>query len=85
MRTFEYIVCDELGLHARPSGRLVKCARGFLSRISVICNGKNGDAKRLIGLMKIEVKKGDRMLFEIDGDDEEAAEKKLRKFCKDNL
>jgi phosphotransferase system HPr-like phosphotransfer protein len=35
--------------------------------------------------MKIAVKKGERMFFEIDGDDEEAAEKKLREFCKDNL
>jgi phosphocarrier protein len=63
----------------------VKCAKDFLSKINVSCNGKSGDAKRLIGLMKMAVKKGERMFFEIDGDDEEAAEKKLREFCKDNL
>ncbi|MDR1389358.1 MAG: HPr family phosphocarrier protein [Treponema sp.] len=85
MRTFEYTVCDELGLHARPAGRLVRCAKSFLSRIRVICNGKSGDAKRLIGLMKIEIKKGERVLFEINGDDEKAAEEKLQRFCRDNL
>jgi phosphocarrier protein len=85
MRTFEYTVRDELGLHARPAGRLVKCAKDFLSQINVSCNGKSGDAKRLIGLMKIAIKRGERILFEIDGDDEEAAERKLQEFCKDNL
>ena len=35
MKCFEYIVKEELGLHARPAGLLVKEAKKFHSRITI--------------------------------------------------
>lgn len=31
MKTFEYTIKDELGIHARPAGMLVKEAKNFAS------------------------------------------------------
>ncbi|MDE6965287.1 MAG: HPr family phosphocarrier protein, partial [Lachnospiraceae bacterium] len=33
MQTFNYTITDELGIHARPAGLLVKLAAGFKSDI----------------------------------------------------
>ena len=37
MKCFEYIVKEELGLHARPAGLLVKETKKFHSRITIEC------------------------------------------------
>ena len=42
MREFEYTITDELGIHARPAGLLVKKAGEFASTVSV----DNGTKKR---------------------------------------
>ena len=36
MRTFEYAIIDELGIHARPAGILVKEVKKFDSKIHII-------------------------------------------------
>ena len=35
MKTFEYTITDELGIHARPAGMLVKEASKFASKIMI--------------------------------------------------
>ena len=35
MKTFDYTVKDELGIHARPAGLLVKEAKNFTSKITI--------------------------------------------------
>ena len=38
MQTFTYVIKDELGIHARPAGLLVKEAKNFNSTITLECN-----------------------------------------------
>mgnify|MGYP000081515271 CR=1 FL=1 len=45
MKEFEYTITDELGIHARPAGLLVKKAAEFASTVSVD-NGTKKETQR---------------------------------------
>ncbi|MGN1119399.1 MAG: HPr family phosphocarrier protein, partial [Oscillospiraceae bacterium] len=47
MTQFVYEIKDAAGIHARPSGLLVKLAATFQSDITIECNGKKVSAKKL--------------------------------------
>ena len=85
MKAFEYTITDELGIHARPGGELVKVAKEFSSAIKIECNGKTADAKRLIAVMSLGAKQGRRVSVTVEGADEDAAAEKLEAFFRDNL
>lgn len=85
MVRFSYEIKDELGIHARPAGQLVKLVSGFKSSVR-ISNGKGeADAKRLLALMKLGVQCGQTAEIIIEGEDEEAAKEKLLEFMQNNL
>lgn len=46
MKEFNYVIKDELGIHARPAGLLVKTAQGFNSSIALFVKDKEIDAKK---------------------------------------
>lgn len=48
MKEFKYTITDELGIHARPAGLLVKKAAEFASTVSVDNGTKKGDAKKIM-------------------------------------
>ena len=85
MKTIEYTITDELGIHARPAGMLVKEAAKFQSKIMVASPKKEVDAKRIMGVMSLGVKQNDTVRLTIEGADEEAAAAALEQFLKDNL
>lgn len=85
MKTFEYTVKDELGLHARPAGQLVKEATKYTSAVSVSKGDKEADAKKVFRLMSMGVKQGDTLRFVIEGEDEETAAKELEAFVQSIL
>ena len=55
---FNYVITDEVGIHARPAGLLVKAAKEVGSKVTVTCNGKSADATKLMAIMSLGVKKG---------------------------
>ena len=85
MKTLEYVITDELGIHARPAGMLVKEAGKFASKIMVASPKKEVDAKRIKGVMSMGAKKGDTLRFTIEGADEDAAAEAIEAFLKANL
>lgn len=87
MKTFEYTVKDELGIHARPAGILVKKLAGVKSSVKVEVKDKNksADAKRLMAVMKMAVKQGDTVTVTIEGEDEDSACAEIEQFFKDNF
>ncbi|PXX54258.1 phosphocarrier protein [Hungatella effluvii] len=85
MKTFEYTIKDEVGIHARPAGLLVKEAKGYTSTIKVAKGEKDADATRLMAVMSLGVKCGDTVVVSIEGEDEEQAAEGIRKFFEDNL
>lgn len=85
MKSFNYTINDELGLHARPAGLLVKEAKKFKSKITVTKEGKTVSATQLMMVMGLCVKKGSEITITMDGSDEEAACTAMEKFFKENL
>ena len=85
MKTLKYVITDELGIHARPAGMLVKEAGKFASKIMVASPKKEVDAKRIMGVMSMGAKKGETLRFTIEGADEDAAAEAIEAFLKANL
>lgn len=85
MRTFDYTIKDELGIHARPAGMLAKTAKTLNSEITITKDGKSVGAAKLMALMGLGVKCGDTITVSISGGDEESSEKAMREFLSANL
>lgn len=85
MKTFEYVVTDELGIHARPAGALVKEAKKYQSKITIQKGEKEVDASKLMALMGLGVKCGDSIVVKAEGADEEKAVQEMEAFIKANL
>jgi len=73
-------ISNPSGLHARPAALLVKEAGQFKSTIHLVKNGKEVDAKSLLGVMSLAVKQGDTLTIRTQGDDEENAAEHLTRF-----
>lgn len=85
MAEFEYKITDEVGIHARPAGLLVKEAKQYEGSVTVACKGKSADATKLMMLMSLGVKQGDVVRVTVEGTDDTAAAKKLKTFFEENL
>ena len=85
MKEFKYVITDELGIHARPAGLLVKEAAKFQSDIKIKNGEKEADAKRIFGIMGLAAKKGDEIVLTADGADEADAIAAIEEFLKANL
>ena len=85
MKSFSYTVKDELGIHARPAGMLVKEVKNFQSKVTLEKDGKSVDASRLMAVMGMGVKKDQTVTVTVEGDDEDAACEALKAFFKANL
>lgn len=85
MKEVKYIIKDELGIHARPAGQLVKLVSGYESEVKVGRPDKMVDAKRIIGVMGLAMKQGDELTMTFDGPDEEAAAAAAEAFLGENL
>ena len=85
MKEFKYVVQDELGLHARPAGLLVKEAAKFKSAITLDSGAKKADAKRIMAVTSMGVKQGVEVTVTVDGEDEDAAFEAIKTFFETNL
>lgn len=85
MKEFTYKITDPEGIHARPAGVLVKQAAGYSCAVKIIKDGKEADAKRILGVMSLGVKNGMEIKVTCDGDDEDKAIAELETFFKENL
>ncbi len=85
MKEFTYVITDEIGIHARPAGMLVKEAKAFTSKITLEANGKSADVTKLMAVMSLGVKNGAEVVIKAEGEDEDAAIAKMEEFMKENL
>lgn len=85
MRELKYVIKDMQGIHARPAGMLVKEAQAFKSNITISKEGKEADAKRILGVMALGVKCGNEIVIKADGEDEDEAVRKMEEFLTNNL
>lgn len=85
MQKFSYTIKDEVGIHARPAGMLVKEAKKYQSKITISKDGKSAEATKLMAVMGLGVKCGQNVEVEICGDDEAAAYEAVKAFFEANL
>ncbi|MDK2918141.1 MAG: phosphocarrier protein HPr [Candidatus Petromonas sp.] len=70
-------ILNESGLHARPAALLVKTASQFKSDIKIEFNGIAANAKSIMNVMSMGLKKDDEIKLVIEGPDAEEAMKAL--------
>ncbi len=85
MKEFSYTIKDELGIHARPAGLLVKKASLFQSSINITKDSESADAKKIFAIMSLGAKQGDTITIQITGEDEEEALTAVKEFIEGNL
>lgn len=85
MPSFQYVIKDGLGIHARPAGMLAKEAKKFQSKIIITKGEKSIEATRVIALMSLAVKCGETINVSIFGPDDDAAAEAMKAFFTANL
>ena len=85
MKSFDYIIKDSEGIHARPAGALVNLAKAFDDDITISKDGKQADAKRLLSVMGLCIKYDDKITVTVQGETEQKALEKIKEFFNNNL
>ena len=85
MKSFEYVITEPVGIHARPAGMLNKEAKKYKSTILVHRGEKSANVLRLMALMQLGVKCGETVKVTIEGEDENIAAPIIEEFFKANF
>jgi phosphocarrier protein len=85
MVAFDYIITDELGIHARPAGILIREVRKHVSSVIFSHGEKRAAGDKLFEIMKLSVKQGNRLGVTVEGDDEREAAAAIKETLETNL
>ena len=66
-------ILNEQGLHARPASIFVKTASKFKSTVSIVHGNGTANAKSIINIMSLGLKKGEEIKIITEGADEKEA------------
>ncbi len=69
----EFTVKSELGLHARPAGRLVALASQFTSEISIAKGDESVNGSSVLSILSLAASQGTVLKVRAEGEDAEAA------------
>lgn len=69
----EVEIVNRLGLHARAAAKLVQAASAFRSRVLLVTDDEEVDAKSILGLLLLAAAQGTRLRVRCEGLDEEEA------------
>ena len=80
----QFIITDEVGLHARPATLLVNDISKFASDATISVEGKSANLKSIMGVMALGVKKDHIVDVETTGSDEAEAMDAIENAIIDN-
>lgn len=66
-------IVNRLGLHARAAAKLVHKAGAFQSRVILIKDGEEVDAKSILGILLLAAGQGSQVTIRCEGKDEDDA------------
>ena len=66
----EFMIVNELGIHARPATQIVNLANTFESDISLTYRGVTVDMKSIMGVLSLGITKGSTVSVRVEGSDE---------------
>jgi len=73
MKEREVEIVNRLGLHARAAAKLVHNSGAYQSRVTVIKEGEEVDAKSILGILLLAAGQGSQLTIRCQGPDEEEA------------
>lgn len=73
-------VTNKLGLHARPSAKVVQTAAQFKSEISLSKGTMTINAKSMLGVMALAAEFGSNLILRVEGEDEKDAAREIVKL-----
>ena len=85
MKSFEYTIRDEVGIHVRPAGLLVNAVKATGCMVTLKKGDKSADAGKLFAVMGLGVKCGDTVTVIVEGENEDTAYESLKEFFELNL
>ncbi|MBT9432884.1 HPr family phosphocarrier protein [Candidatus Sodalis endolongispinus] len=85
MQQFQYTIQDDLGIHARPAGLLVRLALSFRSALLIAKNDDDVSLKKIFTVMGLNVKCGDTVTVSANGEDKHQAIAALHAFFRQHL
>jgi phosphocarrier protein len=82
---FDYIITDELGIHARPAGILIREVKNHRSAVTFFHGEKKADGGKVFAIMKLGIKQGNTLGVTVEGPDEEEAAAALKQTLETTL
>jgi len=76
----EFLVIDEMGLHARPASLVVGMANKYKSNIDIEFKDKKLSLKSIMMVMSLGIRHEETFTIHFDGEDEEEALNALSEF-----
>ena len=73
MKTFNYVVTNVLGIHARPAAMLAQACTNFKSAVVIEGNGEEAKGNDVLSILSLHAAKGTTLKLTITGEDEEEA------------
>lgn len=78
-------VTNKLGLHARPSAKVVQTATRYKSEISLCRGSMTINAKSMLGVMALAAEYGSELILKVIGEDEKEAARDLAALFKNQF
>jgi phosphocarrier protein HPr len=72
-----FTIANKLGLHARAAAKLVQVTNQFQSRIRLLKNGQEADAKSILGILTLSCPQGSQIEVQAEGNDATEAVKAM--------
>ena len=79
------IIINRLGLHARAASKLIDCAAGFSSKITLRKDDQTVDAKSIMSVMLLAAGQGTTLHLTTEGEDEVAAHAAIAALINDRF
>ena len=83
MKTFNYVVTNVLGIHARPAAMLAQACTNFKSAVVIEGNGEEAKGNDVLSILSLHAAKGTTLKFTITGEDEDEAMAKIQEVLKE--
>ncbi|NMA94592.1 MAG: HPr family phosphocarrier protein [Clostridiales bacterium] len=81
----EFIVNNDMGLHARPAAKLTQIASKYKSEVLILKDGKIGNGKSLLSILVLGIFRGAKFTIRIIGEDEIEAMCAIRRLIEGDL
>lgn len=85
MKTKQITINNPIGLHLKPANLLATKAGKYTSQIYIIKGNKKANAKSVLGILGMGVYRGDCVLLECNGEDEDFALDEISRFIEEEI